>query len=183
MKRFNLQLFAEFTAVKGNKLVYLYRSFEERATATGATLAYTRENNRNVGTNAENVETKDGKVRVPGSPDIQITASSYLKKNDSLIPDLEAAMLEDKLMEVWEANLDEEGSTDGTFKGTYYQGYLTSMEKSSPAGEYVEVSLTFTLNGKGATGDVTVTAEQQAEAEYVFADTTATGVTGATGTT
>lgn len=180
MKRFNLQLFADFTAVKGNKVVYLYRVYDDRATTAGATLAYTKENNRSVSSNAEDVETKDGKVRVPGSPDIQITASSYLKKNDSLIPDLEEAMLDNKLMEVWETNLEEEGSTTGKFKGIYYQGYLTNMEKSSPAGEYVEVSLTFTLNGKGATGDVTVTAEQQAEADYVFADTTATGVTGTT---
>lgn len=180
MKRFNLQLFAEFTAVQGNKLVYLYRVYEDRATDTGATLAYTRENSRSVDTNAEDVETKDGKVRVPGSPNIQITARSYLKKNDEQIPKLEAAMLNDKLMEVWETNLEEPGETEGKFKGIYYQGYLTNMEKSSPSGEYVEVSLTFTLNGKGATGDVTVTAEQQAEAAYVFADTTATGATGTT---
>ena len=89
-------------------------------------------------------------------------------------------MLNDELIEIWEVNLEEAGATSGKFKGTYYQGYLTSFEKSSPAEGQVECSLTFGINGKGATGDCTVTDDQQDTAAYVFADTTATGATGAT---
>ena len=40
---------------------------------------------------------------------------------------------------------------------------------------HVECSTTFGINGTGADGDVTVSAEQQEIAAYVFADTQATG--------
>jgi len=58
------------------------------------------------------------------------------------------------------------------FAGRYFQGYLTELEKTSNAEDMVEISLTFGINGTGKTGDVTVTAEQQAVADYVFTDTT-----------
>ena len=58
------------------------------------------------------------------------------------------------------------------FKGMYFQGYLTEFEITSSADENVEVSLTFGVNGSGKRGDVTVTAQQQEVAAYVFKDTT-----------
>ena len=78
-------------------------------------------------------------------------------------------------MEIWEANLDEEGSASGTFKGRYMQGYLTEMTLTSSAEEHVEYETTFAINGSGAKGDVTVTTEQQEIASYVFKDTQKTG--------
>ena len=61
------------------------------------------------------------------------------------------------------------------FKGKYFQGYVTELEKTSNAEDMVEVSLTFGVNGTGEKGDVTVTAAQQEVAAYVFTDTTKTG--------
>ena len=165
-------------AVKGKKLIYLYRLYSERTTTTGLTLAFTTENSRSVSKDADSTVTKDGMIRTPNEAEIEITATSILAKGDALIGKLEQAQLNDSLMEIWEANLEEAGATNGTFKGTYYQGYLTSFEKSSPADGQVECSLTFGINGKGATGDVTVSQEQQDIAAYVFADTTQ--VTGTT---
>ncbi len=57
----------------------------------------------------------------------------------------------------------------------YFQGYLTELEKTSNAEDMVEVSLTFGINGSGARGNVTVSAEQQEIASYVFKDTKKTG--------
>jgi hypothetical protein len=54
----------------------------------------------------------------------------------------------------------------------YFQGYLTEVTTTSAAEDHVEVELTFGINGSGVRGDVTVSAEQQEIAEYVFADTT-----------
>ena len=64
---------------------------------------------------------------------------------------------------------------ENKFKGTYFQGYLTELEITSNAEDFVEVSLTFGINGSGKTGNVTVTAQQQAVADYVFTDTPKTG--------
>ena len=43
------------------------------------------------------------------------------------------------------------------------------------AEDFVEVEHTFAINGSGVRGDVTVTAEQQELANYVFTDTKKTG--------
>ena len=71
---------------------------------------------------------------------------------------------------------EKESTANGKFKGRYFQGYLTELSKTSSAEDMVEVSLTFGINGNGQKGDVTVTAEQQDAAGYVFTDTPKTGV-------
>ena len=173
MNKINLQLFAE--AVHGKKIVYLFRILEEAATAAGTVLAFTTENSVSISKDADTVETKDGTIRTPGAAEIEITATTLLAKGDEMYGKLKAAMLEDKVVEIWEANLDEPAGDGNKFKGTYYQGYLTEFEKTSNAEDYVECSTTFAVNGSGADGDVTVTAEQQEVAAYVFKDTTKTG--------
>ena len=90
--------------------------------------------------------------------------------------ELEEAMDNDELIEIWEANLEEPASGgDNKFKGMYFQGYLTEIGRSSSAEDFVEISLTFGINGTGVSGDVTVTTDQQEIASYVFKDTQKTG--------
>ena len=173
-KVFNLQMFAE--AVSGKKLVYLYRILKNAATTAGAALAFTTENSRTKSRDADSTETKDGAIRTPGATEVEISATSILSKGDALIDDLEDAMDNGDIIEIWEANLDEPvGTGSNKFKGAYYQGYLTELEKSSNAEDFVECALTFGINGNGVKGEVTVSTEQQAIASYVFADTTKTG--------
>ena len=169
---FNLQMFAE--AVQGKKIVYLFRLFKDAATTAGTTLAFVTENTRTKSKDADSTATKDGAIRTPGASEVEISATCILSKGDEMIDKLEDAMDNDELIEIWEANL-EEGNSSNKFAGMYFQGYLTELEKSSNAEDFVEVSLTFAVNGTGARGEVTVSAEQQEIAAYVFADTTSTG--------
>lgn len=171
MKNIDLQLFAE--AVSGKKIVYLFRVKEDATTSAGAVLAFTTENGRTKSKNADSTMTKDGAVRTPGASEQEITATTLLAKDDTMIDTLEAALDEDKLIEIWEANL-EKPATGGSnkFTGRYFQGYLTELELTSNAEDNVEVSLTFGINGTGKTGDVTVDEDQQAIADYVFTDST-----------
>lgn len=171
MKKLDLQLFAE--AVQGKRLVYLYRVLSKATTTAGATLAFTTENERTKSKDADTTETKDGSIRTPGAAEMEITATSILSVGDTLIDELEKAMDKDELIEIWEANLSEPADAgDNKFKGMYFQGYITELSKSSPSDGFVEISLTFGINGSGAAGDVTVTTEQQEVANYVFKDTT-----------
>lgn len=172
MKKFKLQLFAE--AVAGKKLVYLYRPLEKNTEIDGALLAFTTENERTKSKDADSTATKDGSIRTPGTAEVEITATSIMTKGDTMISMLEDCLDDDKLMEIWEANLDEpvEGE-ENKFKGKYFQGYITEMDISSSAEDMVEVSLTFGINGDGVSGDVTVTTDQQEQAEYSFVDTPA----------
>lgn len=167
----NLQIFAE--AVQGKKIVYLYRVLEEADTASAVAMAFVTENTRTKSKDADSTATKDGAIRTPGASEVEITATSILAKGDELLAKLEDAMDNDKLVEIWEANLEEPADEDNKFAGCYYQGYLTEFELSSNAEDFVEVSTTFAINGSGAKGDVTVSVEQQEMAAYVFTDTAA----------
>lgn len=174
MEKFKLDLQTFATAVSGKKIVYLYRIFDNAATVAGALLAFTTENGRTKSKDADSTITKDGAIRTPGASEVEITATSILSKGDTMIDQLETAMDADKVIEIWEANLEEPATgSDATnkFKGHYYQGYLTEIEITSNAEDFVEVSLTFGINGSGKAGNVTVTAAQQEMADYVFADT------------
>lgn len=174
MKKFDLQIFAD--AVQGKKLVYLYRIKDEAATTDGAMLAFVTENTRTKSKDGDSTVTKDGSIRTPGAVEQEISATSILAKGDKMVKALEDALDNDKVIEIWEANLDEPAADgENKFAGMYFQGYLTEVEYSSNAEDFVEVSLTFAVNGSGVRGDVTVSAEQQAMADYVFTDTAKTG--------
>lgn len=185
MHEMKLQLFAE--AVKGKKIVWLYRPHENLATEDGAVLAFTTEDSFSIGADADSTQTKDGVIRTPSEPALEKTGTSIFMKGDPTIDEYKDACLNNKLMDIWRADLTQPvvGAGDNKFKGTYYQGYLTSFEETANAEDFVEISLTFGINGKGADGSVTVTTEQQEAASYVFIDTPkgSTGSTGATGST
>jgi len=171
---FHLQQFAE--AVAGKKVIYLYRILANAASNAATTLAFTTENERSKSKDADSTATKDGTIRTPGVGEVEITATSVLMKGDTLIDDLEEAMDDNGVIEIWEVNLEEESSTtSGTYKAKYYQGYLTEITKTSSAEDMVEMSLTFGINGDGVDGYATVTDSQIEAANYAFVDTTATG--------
>ena len=173
--KMNLQLFAS-EAVKGSKIVYLFRVLSDAASTDGTVLAFTTENSISISKDADTTVTKDGSIRTPGEAEIEISATAILAKGDTMYNKLKSAMLNDQIVECWEANLEE--PADGginKFKGTYFQGYITEFEKTSNAEDFVECSITYGVNGTGADGDVTVSAEQQEIAKYVFTDTAKTG--------
>ncbi len=169
----NLQMYA--TPVKGSKLVYLFRVLENAAADAGTLLAFVTENSRSTSIDSDSTATKDGPIRTPGTPEITISSTSILPKDDKIIDKLEKAALESKVIECWEANLEQPGTGDNKFKGTYYNGYITSIERTSSAEDNVEISIEYAVDGLGVEGDVTVTETQQAVAALVFKDTTATG--------
>lgn len=160
-------------AVKGSNLIYLYRILSEQSTAQGVRIALTTEDEVSISKDADATATKDGAVRGSGVAEIEKTCSSLMGATDEMIGKLKAAMLNDSVIEIWEANLDKpvSGGTN-QFNGTYYQGYLTDMSVSSPADGNVTVDMTFGINGKGADGNVTVPTSQQDSDLYTFVDTT-----------
>lgn len=169
----NLQLFAdEAKPVKGKKLVYLFRIASKASTTQGTAIAFTTDNTRSKSKDTEKTVTKDGTQNTPGEVEQSIDVTALMKKGDTFIHELEKAMDDDELMEIWEANLEEPSTGDNKFKGKYFQGYISEMSWTSNAEDNAEVSISFEVNGKGVDGDVTVTAQQQSIADYVFRDTT-----------
>lgn len=173
-KKLNLQLFAA-EAVQGKQIMYLFRALSKASTEDAVAMAFVTENERSKSVDFESTATKDGAILTPGEEEGEITATAILAANDTMAEDLEDAMDNGELMEIWEVNLAKPGETDGKFKGRYFQGYLTEFTLTSSAEEHAEYETTFKLNGKGVKGEVSVSEEQQKVAEYVFADTKKTG--------
>ena len=178
MDMFNLQLFADETtaktAVAGKKIVYLFRILKNAASKAATAMAFTTENERSKSKDSDSVATKDGAIVIPGEVETEISATAILAKGDDLAEQLEDAMDNNDLIEIWEANLEEPVGSDGKFKGRYFQGYLTEFTLSSSAEDHAEYETTFAINGAGVKGEVTVSAEQQEIAKYAFKDTQAT---------
>ena len=163
-------------AVQGSKIIYLYRLLKEQATADAFRLAFVTEDSISCEKDADSTITKDGAIRTPSAAEIEKPVTCILSKGDTDVKKLKGAMLNDELVELWEANLDEpvEGK-ENKFYGTYFQGYITSYEKTSNAEDMVEIAMTVGVNGTGKDGEVTVPPGQQEDASYVFVDTPAQG--------
>ena len=158
------------SAVTGKNLIYMYRLNSESATVDGVRIAFTTENEMSISSDADATATKDGSVRGASVAELELTAKSLMDADDAMIPKLKSAILNGSLLDVWEVNLDKP-KTGNKFEGTYYQAYITEFTTSSPADGNVEVSMTFGINGSGATGDVTVPTSQQDDGQYTFVDT------------
>ena len=176
--KFNLQLFAEATKktpVDGKKIVYLFRILSKASSTDAVAMAFTTENERSKSNEGETIETKDGGINIP-KIETEISTTAILAVGDPLADELEDAMDNGEKIEIWEANLAEKvGEGTNQFKGRYFQGILNEFTLSSSAEDHAEYECTFKVDDAGKAGNVTVTAEQQAAAEYAFTDTQKTG--------
>lgn len=166
------------STIQGSRIIYLYRLLEDKATEAASGIAFTTENGRTKSRDADSVQTKDGPVRTPGALESEVTATAlFATENDEMLSKLEGALDDSKKVEVWEINLDKQGSTGNTGKyaAKYFLGYVTEFELTSNAEDHAEASITFGLEGPGYDGYATVSASQQDLASYVFTDTTAGG--------
>ena len=160
------------SAVTGKNLIYLYRLESEKATADGTRISLTTEDELAISADADATATKDGAVRGASVAELEKTCTSLMDADDPMLPKLKSAILNGSLVELWEVNLDKPvANQTNKYAGTYYQAYLSEFTASSPADGNVEVSMTFGINGKGADGNVTVTASQQDDEQYTFVDT------------
>ena len=166
------------SAIKGKRIIYLYRILKDAATSDATAIAFTTENSRSKSRDSDTVATKDGTIRVPGELETEIsTTAIFASENDEMISKIEKAIDDGEKMEIWEVNLDKPGtdSNSSKFASKYFQGYVTNFELSSNSEDHAEASLDFGIEGKGADGYATVTDEQQEIAAYVFKDTMRTG--------
>lgn len=170
--KFDLQQFAE--ATPGKRIIYKYRLAADAAKEDAWALSFVTENGNDVTVDADSTATKDGTIRTPSTPEIEISSTSILPKGDEKSEKIRNGMLNNELFEVWEINLDRPGNAEGKYKGTYYQGYFTEHNLTSDADDMAQLELTFGANGKGVDGECTVTTAELAEASYVFKDTTKT---------
>ena len=172
---FDLQAFA--SPIAGAKIIYLFREYSKRTTDDAKIIAFQTEGTETISKDADVTNTKSGPIRTPKDAEIEISVTAILEKGDSILKALRKASRTGALIECWKVNLEEKGTADNAnkYEATYYQGYLTNVEESAEAEDFVEVSMDFGANGTGEDGYVTLSQEQEEATQYSFQDVTKTG--------
>ena len=100
-------------AIRGSRIIYLYRILKDAATSDATAVAFTTENERTKSRDADTTETKDGSIRTPGALESEITATAiFSSEGDEMIGKLEKAVDNSDKVEIWEVNLDKPGETE-----------------------------------------------------------------------
>lgn len=164
------------TAIKGINVFLLFRKLSEAEQTEAKRLAFQTEHNKSTSGDSSNTVTKDGNVNVPGVPTVEMSVTSVLAQGDTLQDELEQAVIEGALYEIWEITKTEEDATikaneTKKYPATYYQGYITSTESNFGAEDLTELSIGLAINGIGAKGMATVTEDQNKVIQYAFRDT------------
>lgn len=168
--------------VRGDRLLLFFRDYDKQQTDDGAKLRFQTEHSVSKEKETDSIWTKDGsQVTVrDGENTLSISSLKYEEDGDILnvFGQLEELFDDNKLVEVWQVNLDSK-TEDGTYKITYYQGHFTSFEITA-GDSAVEASIEYAVNGRGVKGTDTLTPEQieavEAEAyEYTSIKALGTG--------
>ncbi|MDG4966259.1 phage major tail protein, TP901-1 family [Lactococcus lactis] len=165
------------TAIKGINVFLLFRKLAEAESTEAKRLAFQTEHSRTIEADSSNTVTKDGNVNVPGVATVEMDVTSVLAQGDTLQDELEKAIIDGSLYEIWEITKTEDEETLGKaeetkkYPATYYQGYITSTESTFGAEDLTELSIGLAINGTGAKGMATVTEEQSEVIQYAFRDT------------
>jgi len=165
------------TAIKGINVFLLFRKLSEAEVKEAKRLAFQTEHSRTIEGESSNTITKDGNVNVPGVATVEMSVTSVLAQGDTLQDELEQAIIDGSLYEIWEITKTEDDETlekaaeTKKYPATYYQGYITSTESTFGAEDLTELSIGLAINGTGAKGMATVTEEQSQVIQYAFRDT------------
>lgn len=165
------------TAIKGINVFLLFRKLSEAEVKEAKRLAFQTEHSRTIEGESSNTITKDGNVNVPGVATVEMSVTSVLAQGDTLQDELEQAIIDGSLYEIWEITKTEDdealekAAETKKYPATYYQGYITSTESTFGAEDLTELSIGLAINGTGAKGMATVTEEQSQVIQYAFRDT------------
>lgn len=161
-------------ALMGKNTVLLFRLLEEQGTQSAVKLAFQTEHELTESRDTDTTATKDGNIVTPSALETSLDCTSILAKGDETADKLRQALRDYKKIEIWEVDLSTKGTSldADKYKAMYYQGYVSEWSKSPSAEDSIELSLTFTIEGVGQSGYVTLTPEQENVVKYVFKDVT-----------
>lgn len=157
---------------KGIDRILLFRLLSQQGEKNASKLAFQTEHEVDSSMDIDSYPTKDGVRQSASQVEVTISATSILAKDDTLVDDLHEAHLNAEIVEIWDIDRSAE-VTDGKFKATYYQGYITNYNETPNAEDDIELSMEFAINGTGVKGEATLSEEQAKVVQYVFEDTTA----------
>lgn len=159
--------------LKGIDRILLFRVLAEEGSAVSASkLAFQTEHEISKTRDVNGTATKDGMRQSLGELETEISVTSILAKGDAFATEIEQAFDDGKVIEIWDIDRSGEGAL-GKYPATYYQAYMTDFSQNPNAEDDVELSMDFSVNGKGVKGEATLTGAQAEVVQYAFKDTTA----------
>lgn len=162
----------ELTAKQGKDIILLYRLLSKAATEAAWKLAFQTEHSNEKTRDYNTTATKDGIIGSLAAIEYSLSATSIAANGDPHLGEMDDAMDNGDIIEVWEIDKAEKGS-DGKYKAKYLRAYLTSFSYEPNSEDALELSLEFGVFGKPQKGQATLTEEQANVVQYVFKDTVA----------
>ena len=163
---------AELTAKQGKDIILLYRVLSKASKEAAWKLAFQTEHSNEKTRDYNTTATKDGTIGSLAAIEYSLSATSIAANGDPHLGEMDDAMDNGDIIEVWEIDKAEKGS-DGKYKAKYLRAYLTSFSYEPNSEDALELSLEFGVFGKPQKGQATLTEEQANVVQYVFKDTVA----------
>ena len=163
---------AELTAKQGKDIILLYRLLSKATKEAAWKLAFQTEHSNEKTRDYNTTATKDGPVGALAEVEYSLSATSIAANGDPHLYEMDDAMDNGEIIEVWEIDKAEKGS-DGKYKAKYLRAYLTSFSYEPNSEDALELSMEFGVFGKPQKGNATLTPEQANVVQYVFKDTVA----------
>lgn len=163
---------AELTAKQGKDIILLYRVLSKASKEAAWKLAFQTEHSNEKTRYYNTTATKDGIIGSLAAIEYSLSATSIAANGDPHLGEMDDAMDNGDIIEVWEIDKAEKGS-DGKYKAKYLRAYLTSFSYEPNSEDALELSMEFGVFGKPQKGNATLTEEQANVVQYVFKDTVA----------
>ncbi|KSU25573.1 hypothetical protein N42HA_02452 [Lactococcus lactis] len=163
---------AELTAKQGKDIILLYRLLSKATEEAAWKLAFQTEHSNEKTRDYNTTATKDGTIGSLAAIEYSLSATSIAANGDPHLGEMDDAMDNGDIIEVWEIDKAEKGS-DGKYKAKYLRAYLTSFSYEPNSEDALELSMEFGVFGKPQKGNATLTEEQANVVQYVFKDTVA----------
>lgn len=163
---------AELTAKQGKDIILLYRLLSKATEEAAWKLAFQTEHSNEKTRDYNTTATKDGPVGALAEVEYSLSATSIAANGDPHLGEMDDAMDNGDIIEVWEIDKAEKGS-DGKYKAKYLRAYLTNFSYEPNSEDALELSMKFGVFGKPQKGNATLTEEQANVVQYVFKDTIA----------
>lgn len=165
---------AELTAKQGKDIILLYRLLSKATEEAAWKMAFQEDHSNEKTRDYNTTATKDGTIGSLAAIEYSLSATSIAANGDPHLDEMDDAMDNGDIIEVWEIDRAEKG-TDGEnkdkYKAKYLRAYLTNFSYEPNSEDALELSMEFGVFGKPQKGYATLTDDQADVVQYVFKDT------------
>ena len=129
--------------------------------ADGQRMAYQTNHDKSSSRDVSRTITKDGPVLAPAEVEVEFSLTTLLAADDDVRTQLEDAYLNGKAVTFMDANLTgaEEDKPRPNIPVRRYTGYITEWNESAGAEDFVEISLSASMDSTGDAGTANLAAD------------------------